>query len=175
MARKGELGEPFLSTKLRRKGISCNVFQRHGHLSHGYDVGLYHKLLWGTLCLVQWWNISSSFSQVPLTESCAFAKCCEIYQWSWDTFVDKNVKESMFVFSLDWKPSAGISIGSWNDLSPFLPKAFNYLHKIIVRTSIHEQEQLEMLRQFRHGLPWYCSQWLHQLSWFVLLNPSTRG
>lgn len=64
----------------------------------------------------------------------------------------------MFLLSLDWETSVGISIGSWNDLSPFLLKAFNYLHKIIVRTSIHEQEQVEMPWQFRRGLPWYCNQ-----------------
>lgn len=31
MARKDELGETFSSRKVRRKGISCSVFQRHGN------------------------------------------------------------------------------------------------------------------------------------------------
>lgn len=92
MARKGQLGEFFLLRKVRRKGIPWNVFQRQSKLSCGCDVRLHHKLLWGTLCLGQQWNIlfSNSYAQVSLAEPCAFAKCCEVYQWSCDAFVDEK-------------------------------------------------------------------------------------
>jgi len=55
--------------------------------------------------------------------------------------------------SLGWELSVGINTGIWNGLSPFLRKACNYLHTIMVRTSIHGQKRLAMPCQFRHRLP----------------------
>lgn len=85
-ARRRELGESFWS----RKGIFGRIFQKHDKLSRSCDLRLPHKLIWGTLWLVQWWSIlfPNPYSQVLLTEPSTFSKSCKSHQWN--CFVDEK-------------------------------------------------------------------------------------